>query len=555
MKLAARPNPDLTDKELALIRFLCMEVRSVRVRRHVTTRRTVLAMVAATRERLRRELEAQLADPIQVWDNGEVRWVELCDAIRYRMNRAEKRFDVHWVDQRLGWVTEPDTPVSMAPLLCSGRWRRTVLDSVKCQAQEELFMELAMGGVDTTRPAAITLIEWVCRMAWNGFGDMARLRASGLSTKTARARLRDAVGIDPELIDLGRRCCLPARRVFLTQHWLTFVWQNEVLLRRIQAQTPKLLAPAATLLFKRGVPKDCDPVKALAMWFRTRGVETAGFRLLAQRSIRPFRGVIRRWPLAQGLDALLLALRHSVTPNGAMPWRPAMYRALYDQFEPAKLPKELLLELAGVPALFVDRARIEAERRVDWPAFEEFLRIEFVPVARWLQATTSEHTPSVPGGWSGWVRRANAYWERARAEEANIRWASRLSEWRCGDTHIKALTSSLQLLIEGQELRHCIHDHVDDCLAGTLRVFRAESSVTRRDRATIGLQWDGVEWSVWDVRGRCNRRMCGEWPRIAGELAAHYNSLPAQPPRPQSRRIHCATLLMDGRAVQPRDIK
>jgi len=535
--------PDLTEKELELIRFLCAEDRTPGVLRHRITHRALEGVVAATRERLRRELEARLMDPIRTLDDGRERCVELYGAIRYRMHRGHKCFRVDTVDEVYGWCEENDGAISLEPLLCKPRWRRVVTAALRCHISAELAMHLTTCGLDSTAPRVRRLIHWVCQAAWNSFPAMVRLRAEGLSTKAARARLREAIGIDPALIDLARRCVLPGRHFFLSQQWLTFVWRNQDRLSRIQAQTPSLIAPAAAIIQRYGVRPDVDAVQALAIWLRNRGVKTAAFRLLAHRSIRPFRSVIRRWPSSQGLEALVLALKHSVTPNGATPLRPAMYRALYDQFESDKLPMRIASDLDSLPATFFDRARIESARRPDWARFEEFLRTEFLPVAGWLEVAATIGDPEPPGQWPGWVRRARGYWNRLRLLEKNVRWGSPLQNWQRGNVQCTALTSSLQLLIEGQEMRHCIHMHVDDCRAGTHRVFRAVSHAPRPERATIGLSWNGTRWGVWDVRGPCNRPLRGRWHRIARELAAHYTTLAAGA-RPPTRRVPCGTMLI-----------
>ena len=85
--------------------------------------------------------------------------------------------------------------------------------------------------------------------------------------------------------------------------------------------------------------------------------------------------------------------------------------------------------------------------------------------------------------------------------------------------------------------------HVDDCRAGTHRVFRAVSHAARTERATIGLSWNGTRWNVRDARCSCNRILRGRWRRIARELAAYYTTLAAGA-RPPMRRVPCGTMVI-----------
>src|SRR5690606_24899804 len=151
------------DKEVALVRFLCADTLPRRVMDHPRTRRALAGLAASPRERMRLELEAQLADPIQIWDDGERRRVEIYGGIRFRMDRPGRSIEVDVWDSRWGWLTVSDDVISLAPFLCRPAWRRPVIQALMDHGRENLLMELASCGIDVTRPVAMALVDRVCR--------------------------------------------------------------------------------------------------------------------------------------------------------------------------------------------------------------------------------------------------------------------------------------------------------------------------------------------------------------------------------------------------------
>ena len=112
--------------------------------------------------------------------------------------------------------------------------------------------------------------------------------------------------------------------------------------------------------------------------------------------------------------------------------------------------------------------------------------------------------------------------ERLMSEirQSNLQWDSLLEVSRIGDLDIIPLTSELDLLQEGSEMRHCSATYGQKCARGDHRMF----SIRKGDRrvATMEIILGEDRWGVLQVRGKSNSEPADIIQSAAREIAQAY---------------------------------
>lgn len=493
------------------------------------TRRAMAEIQAAARTYLHHHVEDLIARPISTLENGLERTVEVMGALRYTINRHFQTCAVLARDGDGDWEMidhQSNGQVSFDNFLSHRRWREKLTNGVRASLRGWLQERATEGSIDGVVSISNAVLHRIESAAWVGAHVARRLR-SELGTKYLRVRIRAAMGFDLSILALARASRLSTKKHHVTQSWLTFVWQNVDVLSRIRRQTPGLLAPVAEYLYRHGTLPGGDPVRELTKWLISQGVTRAGFVMLAKRSARPFRSVVRRWHGGSALDALALALAHAQGPSGASPLRPALYRATYDVFDAGVSPRSLRESFAPLSPLFFAQAQTAAALHPSGVALQEFLRTEYRPVLDWW-LDRSKQTPKKTkptGKWSAWVRKAREEQARQRARVSTESWPCAFASWHTPEADVVALATPLALFEEGSSMRHCAYLYADRCSTGHVRLFSARLRHHGRiERATIGLERNGAGWRIWDIRGVCNRRLGGHWIDLARQLAHFCNT-------------------------------
>jgi hypothetical protein len=113
-----------------------------------------------------------------------------------------------------------------------------------------------------------------------------------------------------------------------------------------------------------------------------------------------------------------------------------------------------------------------------------------------------------------------------RARQDAICWDSRVGAFEMDGIHVIPLTTGLALREEGEQMAHCVGDYIEECQAGTSRIFH----LTREaERATLELTKNQRrEWRVSQVFGPSNDEVSKQIAAAARVLAKRYQAAEAR---------------------------
>ena len=519
------------------LRFLTVPETGLRRRGHPGSVRAVRVLIAFAREEMVRALAVIERTPIVVRDDGDTRAVRVLDAIEYGFHRNTRSFYSNLREPAGQWRHVPATDPSVVifdTYLCKRQWRRRVGYALKRQARRALIqlVEVHAGTLGQDHHAELLhLCHDLVDQAWQGL--KMRRRLTGLfPTKRLRHQIRQALDIDPALVALARAARFRTRHHSIHQTWLTFVWQHQDELARIRRQTPGLLRVVAQHLFEVGASKGHDPTREAVKRLISLGVSKRSYTLLAHRSDRPFRQILRRCVAEQALDGVALALFLAESGHDAAFPRPLFYRVTMDEFGATMTAARIRERLSRVPRRVFAEARTRMAQADGGGALLQ-VSLEYRTIVDWfvvVQSDGHEHA-----SWHRWLLLARDAEQRQRVAMAPITWPCAVEQLRTPEGEVLALATPLALFEEGRALRHCAFSYVAKCLDDQVRLFSARMwHQGRLERATIGLWRESWGWRIWDIRGPCNRRMGGHWIPLARQIAEAYsrNSGSAQLPLP-----------------------
>lgn len=480
-------------------------------------------------ERLRREMETELdamvAQPIRVFDDGNTRIVEMLRGVKYGYSRRERIFHARLKCEDGAWQYLPASSqgtVTFDTYLPMRNWRNRACFALRHRARR-LLQPAARRATRHLSNKHAWALRYMCddlvEQAWQGLHMRQRLRAL-FKTKAMRHTLRTALGVDESLVSLARASRFRANRNSICQRWLSFVWQNRGTLERIHAQTPALLRSVAAHMFQHGIADGTDPTRECMKWLIGRGIGKRTYRLLTRQSERPFREVIRRWQPNASLDALVLAMNLAEGGHDAESPRPAFYRAALDQFERNTSASTVSKYFGKTPP------RVFAEARKRFRAMHEpdglkRIGLEFRAILDWWES--HEDTQFEQAGWQRWLALAQEADARKKVAMQATTWPCAVEQLRTQDAEVLALSNQAVLFDEGCRMRHCVYNYLQACQDDQIRLFSARMRHRgRTERATIGLTRKSRGWHILDIRGTCNRRVGGHWIPLARQLAETY---------------------------------
>lgn len=508
------------------LRFLAVPGADPCRRHHAVARAAMRALVTHARAAVVAKLADMARAPIVVVDDGITREVHVLDSIVYGFNRVDRTLHARLRETQGEWRDVPagdPNSVILDPFLVMRGWRRRPRYLLQAVARDALanLTEQACQGLTADHEANVMDVrEELLQCVWNGLQIAQRLR-SAFATKVMRRQIRDALGIERDVMALARAARFETFHPAVTQQWMTFVWKHRVALERIRAQTPALLKVVAQHMFQHGVNPVVDPTQACREWLLAQGMSKRAYRLLAARSARPFREVISRFRAADTLPALMLATWLADFGSAQGPPRPMFYRVTFDQFGPGAKIDTARERLGKVPRPVFLAAAQRFHDVADGDAAQELAPAYRAIVDWWVESTPPRVLAQA--GWERWRALARAEDARRRAAAAAASWPCALAGLRTPTAEVLALGTPLALFEEGRALRHCIYAYVDRCHEDHIRLFSARMRHQGRiERATIGLRQGPRGWRIWDIRAPCNRRMGGHWIPLARQLAETY---------------------------------
>ena len=166
----------------------------------------------------------------------------------------------------------------------------------------------------------------------------------------------------------------------------------------------------------------------------------------------------------------------------------------------------------------------------------------------YIEAMCRDQVRIESNSWNGLIQRS-ARWHREMNEREEhqrrqhlinrdggyLEWNSLVGPVEIDGFTIHPLTSELELLEEGREMRHCVSGYGRTCANGGSRIF----SITQEGRriATMEIQLGQKNWTINQIRGTQNHAVEKEAERAGRELAKRYNQEWVQNPRHEAWQI------------------
>ena len=239
------------------------------------------------------------------------------------------------------------------------------------------------------------------------------------------------------------------------------------------------------------------------------GVNARGWRLYLDYGDALFEALGRPWvapdwPLSSGPNAAVFLRLLAACEMDVAPPRP-----LITSLSDWGIPRD---RLDLVPVHFFRaawKAAVHAEYENPHPsdAIERFMQDEVVPLARWFFAT-GRHVDAdanlLKAGWSALEREFREWRKRelhAREERspAAAEWPPFVRSVECGGYRFVALASESALMVEGDEMAHCIGSYGDRCRSEMLRAFSVREKKSGARAATLTVS--EVEPGSWNIDG------------------------------------------------------
>ena len=483
-------------------------------------------------------LMTHLKDPVRVEESDRQRAVTFMGAARFTRDKDSRWISVSQLEDKNGavvFVVDPKATAIDLPARLSGFWLDPFL-------------------VPWRRAIADCLIDH--QTTGSGLDWMAALkhelqRALRRSTHWFRLRcaLRDALQLDPKIV-LWCRKGRPATRNYITHVQYNNTLAERATYERIEADNPNLVWLYNVLRVEKLHPTGDQPVAEMKAWLLAQsGIGESGWRLIANGKEQDFRHVIDFVDENGGIRT-----RHEFLPkwvrllgklrrNRAVP-KPLLGMFEHDTYDGGRFVHGDNVQFRDVvmqPGVL--RAVLEeGERRLVRGSHKRFIEEEVVEVLVWLEAEQPVLDKNQLGrGWKYLAARAVAWkLEREACETLqDLCWKSLLPETRIGPWRVVPLTDAWQLRGEALTRRLCADQHLVQCLSGQHRVFSVRTEGDRRV-ATIGLERQGMHWSVFGFRGFANRPVNEALVGLDVEVLRRYEdlwqlSVPVSKPLPPPR--------------------
>lgn len=467
-----------------------------------------------------------LSYPVKVHEAGNTRVVRVLEAIEYRVDHDVRLVTAGCMSNKGAWESDSDTSlrVEVARPLCRPAWRGAVQGAVREGFRRSVGGLLGLQHNTAADHPYWPLFDWMQMRLWPVLQGPVYSRLARLPLPWLRRRIQGALALDPALIDLARGCSLDLRRECVSQDRYTFVWQNADALRRIQQQTPTLLAPVASWWRDQPVPAGEDPTQAFRRWVQRRGVTPRVWRQLAHKGPGAFRAFVRAPRHGVRIRSLMLAMEvSSQTPSG-QPWRPSFVNALYAYWSGSYAIDDWRVSLLELPSGFLAEANRMAWTKQSATALHTFLHVELPLVLDWVLEGGIEFDKRLRrAGWDAWQQRARHFAHHQRLERTALQWCSAIMAWEQDNVTGLALNSETALFDEGRTMRHCVYDQRSSAINGRSRFFSLQR---KRQRATVELRWlQDNGWCPWQISGPLNRDSQVQWNVSAAKLAMEYQRL------------------------------
>ena len=468
-----------------------------------------------------KDLASRFAAPLKTRESASRRTVTVIGFVRYAVRRGDGRLTLEQkvlngsgrrVWRRAPYAFSADLPFKPSTGLFEellGEWSARIAGLARSASD---VPALTAGLVRSVRRASLRTVDW----------------------KRLRHAVRDALALDPEVLDLARRSRVNAHAREVTDGHYNHVVKHLAAYRRIKADNPNLLWLHALAQVERvSLPAKGEALARLkAKILKDFSLPPAAWRHLANGRRRDFRVVLDwlgpgalphgRWlELREWLRLLVALERHGPVPL------PVQRLFLHDPYRVAADRQSVLFRGASLPIATLRAVIAEAEAQLASGTLRAFAEDDLPDVLAWL----TDIRPALDerqqkAGWAYLLRRARDWKHdlalRDRAETYS--WESLVSGHVADGLTVHPIANVWALHREALGMRNCTNDFLADCMAGTVRLF-ALRDASGRQVGTVGLTREGRQWKVLDVRGFANAAPAPSMQRLAGSLASRYTTL------------------------------
>lgn len=469
-------------------------------------------------------LQAHLAEPVRARQSRRWRTVTFMGAARFTVDKESGRIGVmelvKQADGRVGFASVTVPTVIDLPGRVNGFW----LDAFLVPWGEriaECFIDHQATGSDLSWYAALKR-------------ELQRALVRGTHWYGLRCRLRDAFGLDPEIV-LWCRKGRPPSRDYVSHAMYNGVLGERAAYRRIQDDNPNLVWLYNVLRAGGLDPGGSEPVAEMkARLLAWGGVGEAGWRRLANAKERDFRHIIGfvdadgRTACAHEYLPKWLRVIGNLRRDHAVP-RPLTGLFEHDTYDGRRASEGSRVRFRGVwlhPGT-LNAILDEGERRLANASHKRFIEEDVVEVLTWLKAEQPVlQKNQLRLGWKYLAARAAAWRVEREACDTlkDLAWDSLLPQTEIGPWRIVPLTDAWQLRREALAQRHCADGLLEECLNGTNRLFSVRNA-QGKCLATIGIERAEDEWKVFGFRGFANRQVPDALLGLDREVLRRYGDL------------------------------
>lgn len=337
-----------------------------------------------------------------------------------------------------------------------------------------------------------------------------------------RHQVRDALEIDPELMRIARRAKAVRKVELQTNHDIEHF--NNVIqyingYRQLDKEAPNLLWLYTIALEEKVIPKG-ELVQALKkMLVYCSGCRERGWRLVCSSNIRDFEPALETNGDQWDLLVEYIKLHNLLDRNQAIP-----RKALHLFNEPYwKVNNKNKIVYRGVevkPVLL--NSYINAV--INTENIEEFSLSEAVAVFTWLfDAKPQLDKNQLKKGWP-WLFKEATKWLEDNATEAQltaIQWECKLGAVTLGQYQFVPLINAWQVRQEALRNRHCADQYIENCRAGTYRLYSVYYN--NKHRATLGVEFENRRWEVHQIKSFANQSVSIQLWSIADSFSEGLN--------------------------------
>lgn len=160
---------------------------------------------------------------------------------------------------------------------------------------------------------------------------------------------------------------------------------------------------------------------------------------------------------------------------------------------------------------------------LDESSKQQFAEQDWVRILVWMK----RYSPQLDKNqWrAGWPAITRKYRQWFLENSNTSDWSVAVEELTIDQWRIRALDSEIKLTYEALAMRHCLASYVVQCQSGDYLAFSITNLKSGRPVATLGIEFDGLNWQVDQVKGKLNATPPDHIVKVAHQFADHYQQV------------------------------